>query len=666
VTDFDYIPIETTEGHRPPSPAADRLLIGLAAVALCGGLLIAAGNFLGADDEVSVASESPVASAEASRTPRPTRSPRPRLEMDVQPAELPSRPPEPVLFSGWIRANTDLVIRALPQVDSNERGILAAGSFAQADETIEEPPGEQGWLRVNSPPQGGWVATLDGDTPLAHRYANPPYIWGAGIWTIAAGGDTFVAIGNEAGRSDQRTEMAAFASTDGARWRLIATPHEWAIGWNPTIAWGPVGWLTATVVDDAGVSSVWLSRSDDLRAWEPLGVLRDLPNNSWLNGLVASERGYLLSTNGSGVDFWFSSDGVTWRETADVRLNGDASLHVVATSAGFYAWQESWDAPGTEPAEAELSVDGRSWTTVTGGPAGSGRQIVSVGDRLLGMDIDPVSGEPRMWVGMPGRGLIAWLPDTDSGGSFRGAAPAALVSNGTRAVAFGWDQATEQALVWKSEPTGWRRSELPDAYVGIPRIAAGGPSGFVVVGQRPTARGSNPLFWHLTDGGSWAPERSPIFPVTADPAGEECPAAPRDAVEFATLDRQTAAICLGDQAFTFRTYAVRCDGCSGGGDPRYQPAWLAGQAASQLFLSPIVDESGGWYTNALVHPSLAYDSSWPGNWLEVTGHLDDPESLDCRWTPPPQELLYYEGRHTTIDQCRQQFVVTEVRVVSGP
>jgi hypothetical protein len=663
VTDFDYIPIETTEGHRPPSPAADRLLIGLAAVALCGGLLIAAGNFLGADDAVSVASESPGSSAEPSRTPRPTRSPRPRLELAVQPAALPSPQQEPFLFSGWIRASTDLVVRGSPTEDARQLGILAEGSFAQVQEMTEQQPGEQGWLQVNAPQPGGWVATLDGGTPLAHRYSDPPYVWGASVWTIAAGDGGFVAIGSEAGRSDRRSEPLALVSTDGARWRAVDPPAEWASGWNQSVAWGPMGWLSATHVDDADGPAIWFSQSDDARGWDSLGALSDLPRDSWLGQLVASERGYLLWTSGQQQSFWFSSDGVTWRESEESGLNSNGSVRVAATSLGFYAWEDNW---GETATEAAFSTDGSTWLPVADGPEGSGREIVSVGDRLLGLDADPGSGEPRLWVGIPARGSIAWVRDTDADEFFRGAAPSALTSDGDRALIFGWDRSTEEPLVWSSEPTGWRRSELPGMFGGIPRLAAGGPPGFIVVGYRPSARGANPIFWHETDGGSWARERSPVVPLTPDPAADECRPAPADAAAFATLDRALAAFCLGDGPLTFRAWAAHCDGCYGGGEGSYEEAWLIGQTDAQLYLSPLEDDTSGWWAPAVVHPSLTYDGSWPGQWLEVTGHLNDPAAPDCRWAPIAAEVWYYEGRRTTVDQCRQQFVVTEVSVVSGP
>jgi hypothetical protein len=91
-----------------------------------------------------------------------------------------------------------------------------------------------------------------------------------------------------------------------------------------------------------------------------------------------------------------------------------------------------------------------------------------------------------------------------------------------------------------------------------------------------------------------------------------------------------------------------------------------GVTGDPLYLSPIEDDSGGWWMPGVIHPSLQDDADWPGHWLEVTGHFDDPAASECRWTPSPASAWFYEGWRMTVNQCRQQFVVAEVRVVDGP
>jgi len=525
-----------------------------------------------------------------------------------------------------------------------------------------------GWLHVNTPSPQGWVATLDAGTPLAERYSQAWGAWSASIWTVAGGDDGFLAISSPGGRSEQVLGPMAMVSADGARWRAVEeVPPEWTAGWSPSIAWGPAGWLSAVVVDDGSGPRVWFSQSEDGRDWGSLGVLDSLPRDSWMGQLVASERGYLLSTSGNRSSFWFSIDGITWRESEEAGLSQGPSVRTVATPFGFYAWaDDNWGGPATEPAEAVFSVDGRTWSAVEDGPAGTARQITSVGDRLVGMDVDPVSGATRLWVGLRARNSLVWLRDTDGEAAFRDAVPSSLISDGEQAVAFGWDRSSEDPFVWTLGPEGWARSRLPAAFDGIPRLAAGGPMGLVVVGSRPTSRGLNPIIWHQTASGSWAPERSPTLPVTPDPTPDECGAPPRDALDYVVLDRVLAIACLGGEPITFRAWAAECEGCYGSGDGTSEGAWLLGLTGDQLYLSPVRDDTGGWWNPAVVHPSLEYDASWPRNWLEVTGHFDDPAASNCRHTPSPAELWWYEGRQATVNQCRQQFVVTEVTVVSGP
>lgn len=64
----------------------------------------------------------------------------------------------------------------------------------------------------------------------------------------------------------------------------------------------------------------------------------------------------------------------------------------------------------------------------------------------------------------------------------------------------------------------------------------------------------------------------------------------------------------------------------------------------------------------VLDPSLGFDDAWVRTWVEVTGHFDDPAAATCRWIPSPAEEQWYAGRQQVIDGCRQQFVVTAVRL----
>jgi hypothetical protein len=85
---------------------------------------------------------------------------------------------------------------------------------------------------------------------------------------------------------------------------------------------------------------------------------------------------------------------------------------------------------------------------------------------------------------------------------------------------------------------------------------------------------------------------------------------------------------------------------------------------NQLYLAA-VRTSSDWITQVAVSPTLHIEPSWTGAWLDITGHFDDPEAATCHYEPGNDDLLYWSGPQTTIDQCRQTFVVTDVKVVPG-
>lgn len=670
VSEFDYIPIETSEGHRPPSPATDRLLIGLASVALMGGLLIAAGNLVGPDDDgLSVASGSPAATARPSRTPRPSPSPRPRIVFTVEPGTPTPATPPPPSFSGWIRATTDLVVRTRAAPDAPEAGVLATGAVAFAEAWPGEAPAEGGWLHVMAPAPQGWIATSGETADLVERYQQGPTPSSAYVWELLAGAEGFVAMAMPPVTSDPYPAPVLLFSADGTRWRTASTAilGGWR-GWGGvTVAWGPAGWLAVNAVESPEGSVTWVWQSPDGLRWSPLGTMAALTADSYPTHLVASDLGYLLSTEnrsrGGTASLWSSRDGITWHESADPAIGRQAWVQVAATPMGFYAWDQA-DEPGRTQTAA-FSLDGRTWSAVESGPGGPALQVTSLADQIIGIDVDPDSGAARVWLGTVARDRVAWLRDPDAEEAFVGARPTELVSDGQRVVAFGWELSSDEPLVWSFNGQRWSRSALPSEFRGgIPRLAAAGPSGFVLLGYRPTLRGANPIFWHRTNRGTWLPEGTPVFEAVPDASGEECASPPIDALGYNVLDRPMAVACFGMAPITFRAWAARCEGCYWDVEGR-EPAWLMGQTDEQLFLSPIASSDWGG-SSAVIDPSLDYDTSWVERWLEVTGHFDDPAAASCTWTPGPAEMGFYEGSQATIDGCRQQFVVTAVTVVDGP
>jgi len=52
--------------------------------------------------------------------------------------------------------------------------------------------------------------------------------------------------------------------------------------------------------------------------------------------------------------------------------------------------------------------------------------------------------------------------------------------------------------------------------------------------------------------------------------------------------------------------------------------------------------------------------------LGLTGHFDDPAAATCHSPPTADALQSWQGQQALVNQCRQTFVATAVKVVSGP
>jgi hypothetical protein len=661
VTDHDEFRLDPSHGQRTGGPPGERLVVGLAALALFAGVLIALGNLIGHEAEAGSASPSP-SRPTPSASSSPTGLPSARLlrEMTVEPAAAGPSTDEPNLFSGWVRASADTVIRAHPQPDALQYGVMARGAVAYAEELPEQPPGELGWLHLAAPDQG-WVATTEGGAQLVERLAYSAVPVSGDIWGLAAGDRGFVAVGQGAGMSDESSHALIASSADGRTWEVAKPPAVPNDGF--VVSWGPAGWIALTVGGQRPGATVW--RSTDGLSWTALGTLAS-ESDMYPSAIVSSDAGYLLAMsegNRAQSSFWFSEDGITWRETADSGMSDVPWLRLAGGAGGFYAWNGQGNGAG-EPSRAAFSANSRTWSPVTTGPSGPYVQVAAVGDGWVGTDIEGGTGVRRLWAGEVIKNQLVWRREGGEA-AFSGAVVTTLVSDGRRAVAFGWDRATERPLAWIRDGASWTRSPLPDGFGGIPRIAAAGPTGVVVVGYRPTSRGQNPILWHLEGDSSWAPESTPLLAEVEDPPTDQCGPPPSTAVDFVLLDHAVAVVCLGDAPVSFRAYSVRCPDCFGPAYGNGTPGWLATPGANQLGLSPIASSEGYW-SSVVLDPAVQQDPTWDGSWLEVTGHFDDPGAQACRLTLSADDELYYAGRQSIVDGCRQQFVVTAVTPVDGP
>jgi hypothetical protein len=245
----------------------------------------------------------------------------------------------------------------------------------------------------------------------------------------------------------------------------------------------------------------------------------------------------------------------------------------------------------------------------------------------------------------------------------------ALASNGTEAIVFGWDRRSGEPVAFGTSPAGWHSVPLPRGAFGgfAPTTVTAQDDGtFIAVGMRHNLFADNPVVWRGTLSGSWSAEERPALGYAGPPANlTSCPARPSNAIAFNLVPSQWAVFCFGRQPMTFRAWVAECQGCFGGDEGAdMEPAWLL-NPPDRIALSPVEGLSD------IVMPvtpveSLIVQPEWTGHWVEVTGHYDDPASASCREVADPRTGAIQLPRQVTIDNCRQQFVVTAVRLVAGP
>jgi hypothetical protein len=664
--DRDDIPVETTEGSRGGNGMGDRLVVGLAAVALLGGALIVAAKGLGGNSGISSASRSPASTASASGSATSSSGPNPTQEaVAVLPQELPSpRPEDPQLFYGWIRANRDLPIHESTSTRSSRIGEIAKGALAYVEQVEGHPDGSD-WFQSDFPgPNGFFEAGKDG--AYIHRYQSIPGPFGGGINGVAGSREGFVAWGSSSGRAGTNQSPLLATSADGRAWRRVDYSPFGDVSIQ-SVGAGPAGWLALGSMQRNDDSIMWLWRSTDGRGWTSLGTLPTASGDRE-SRLIGSDAGYLIlsadyRSQNDQVDSWFSVDGLTWTNGKLPPGIGLGAQHVLALRSGFYAWSDP--RPDLANAGAAYSRDGLTWVALDRPPMAGNGQIVAMGDSMLAVDSSPVTGAPRVWRGILLNGQVSWTQQ--QAGLPRGLGIANLASDGRTAVLFGWDRESDEPRAWSLSGSSWAQMALPDGAFGgvVPSLTVGSSAGFVALGARMNLRADNPVFWSWNKAGGWAAESSPVIAPIGERTDLRCPARPADSAAFATLDVPAAVLCFGDKPMTFRTFYGQCDGCTGGSSDTYKPEWLADPNRNQLYLSP-VESTDNWWFNARRGDGLAEDPAWTSQWVEVTGHFDDPASTQCRWVPDPHSPQAISSAQSTINSCRQQFVVTRIRVVSGP
>jgi hypothetical protein len=500
----------------------------------------------------------------------------------------------------------------------------------------------------------------------------------SGVRDVAAGPNGFVAHGWHHASGWEPGLPLTLSSADGQRWARADDRFDAIVaGWSA--AWGPSGWLAASTLQPNGPVRTWVWESASGNAWTPIGEL-NVPGESYVKQLVASDRGYLLAFGLSTPELsslWYSPDGLVWQESQDPFASVPGSeypednVKLAASSRGFLAWRVT--DRQVAGIVAAFSRDGRAWTPVelTDGQSAAWMQLALVGESVVGVGLDrdgvTRSVEASLDIELGASIELSRAEHLDL--AFDGAGVWTLVSDGEVAYAFGFEGSGARDAVWRGDGRSWRRIEAPAAGFNEPvRLAAAGPVGVVAVGADPNGVVTDPVLWHLGTDGAWVRQASPAFPAVSPVDDEDCGLPPDSAVEFMGLHASVAVPCFGDRPLIFTAWSTEaCEGCTGGGSSSGGSEWLINPQRT-FFLLPMESDSegyGGW-KDAVPAPGLAWRDEYVGAWLRVTGHYDDPAAEGCVRRPDPSEELYYPGPLAEVNFCRQRFVITEATVVERP
>jgi hypothetical protein len=148
----------------------------------------------------------------------------------------------------------------------------------------------------------------------------------------------------------------------------------------------------------------------------------------------------------------------------------------------------------------------------------------------------------------------------------------------------------------------------------------------------------------------------------------DCPAT-ASVETLAAMTPWARVVCFGSEALTLTAFDDPENyGFGGLCNCVAEPAWLSHPFAFRV-LSPSPERPRPWL---FVRLAPGVDEQWPdvpGESLRVKGHFDDPAAVDCEYRMPDPELgtdmaPWVEDEAVSVLRCREQFVVTEVEVIS--
>jgi hypothetical protein len=195
-----------------------------------------------------------------------------------------------------------------------------------------------------------------------------------------------------------------------------------------------------------------------------------------------------------------------------------------------------------------------------------------------------------------------------------------------------------------------------------------------VTDQRASAAG---LSW-LGVQGSWLADDQVAFGFVAEsdgsgpflePVGIECPPLPVDITALAALPPWGGLACFGSEPLTLTGYDEPENyGFGGVCNCVATPEWLLHPFAHWR-LSPSMTKQFPWLVMRLRPRAQEMWPADPGQTLAIVSHFDDPASRRCRFGQPDPSLqpdvpVTYDDGPGIVLMCREQFVVTEVRVAT--
>lgn len=613
---------------------------------------------------------SPSASVTPSATPSPSATSAPTATVEPSPTTAVSPEPTPVVAA----ATVDQPFAAVVLVDDlrvrEEAGdgtpvaSLEAGQVVAVHGEAQEVDGVDWYFVEADGDSHGWVSAgppadpyLELHRPLARQL--PAFVEDM-VGTPAG----YLAWGVDARRSDAVATRFVAVSADGVDWQRGALPMSPDEAAYLHVAHGPAGWvLVAMSSDPMAPAGVW--RSGDGLAWEQIDA--SIPADVVPQHLVGTSSGYVLTVSDDRPAFsramvFTSSDGVAWRQ-----LDPDLAfgLRLARLRDGFVAYGEG----ESNDVFVRVSADGRTWATAPdlslAGLGGTPLLEVIEGDLLIvSTGFGGEAAERRIWRS-GSDGAFAWERQTEMEALFGDQSLVMFESDGDSMIAAGQRFTDGAERWWRSddgrrwepiEPAGTRLADMRSVLVT-------GPNGFVGVTNELTPAGPNPRFVGTQTGVDWGIAATNVLGTVDSAVVGSCPEEPVTMLEWLAVPGAVGAECFGSSPITFAAWHTDAGGCGGFAPGRYEPSWLASPFASaRLILTPTEATWGGCGSAVLAPDAPPLPATQ--QWVEVTGHWDDPAAAECRYVPDPAYPMPVEWGLAF--RCRTSFVATSVVPITEP